>query len=251
MAGLPAKYIKQAKGDMAKAWRAFRRAKNVSKRKRAATNASKPKKKAPAKKKAAPKKKAPAAKKSAPKKSTKKTQKSTRRAATTTKKRGTTMARGARRKGTLQDKLVGTGLGMAGAIGANMASNLIPLPDPRLQAALPLVAGIAMIMGSGKNKMLEDLGFGMAIGGGLSTLKAVAPNIPFLAGDAMYDDDLPLLPQDVQQALLEGEVTPEEAEVLMEAAGLNGEPVDFAGEPLDFGGEDEDWQEIDGFSMDD
>ena len=156
------------------------------------------------------------------------------------------------RAGDMQKKLTSVGLGMAGAVAANMAANAIPIPDPRLQAALPLVGGMVLMMMPAKNKMFAEVGLGMAIGGGLSTLKAVAPNMPFLAGDEALEleyldsDDIPMLPEEIEAAMLEGEITPEEGEVLLEATGLSGEVEDYAGEVEDYAGE---WEEGEYFEM--
>jgi hypothetical protein len=262
MAGLPAKYIKLAKGDFAKAWRLYRSKKKktsaTKKKAKAPASAKRPKKKAAIKRKVATKKRAVAKRKTVKRKTPAMTPKRRTVARVrkyvsksnpkrkTRKKTGTRKA-GIMRAGNIQKQLTTVGMGMAGAVGANMAANLLPMPDPRLKAALPLIGGLVLMMSSGKNKMMEYAGLGMAIGGGLSTLKAVAPNIPFLAGEDLDDSYLPA-PAEVEQALIEGEITAEEAQILREAGGMDGEIQSFAGEPLEFGGE---WDEGEYFEMND
>lgn len=87
------------------------------------------------------------------------------------------------------------GLAVAGGVGANVLANRLPIANPKVKAAIPLVAGILLSTVIGKNKpMFREVGTGMAVLGGLALLKQFAPNVPMLAGE----EDIVLLPSDYQ-----------------------------------------------------
>lgn len=87
------------------------------------------------------------------------------------------------------------GLAVAGGVGANVLANRIPIANPKVKAAVPLVAGILLSTVIGKNKpIFREIGTGMAVLGGLALLKQFAPNVPMLAGE----EDIVLLPSDYQ-----------------------------------------------------
>lgn len=152
------------------------------------------------KKKAAPKKKA--ARKTA-KTSTKK-----RSAPMAKKKKGTVKKRvrsAARRaKGFLGKAGVGpiiqdAALAVGGGVAAGFLSNKLPIADPRIKAAAPIVGGIGLAMTVGKkNPMVKGVAQGMVILGTVALIKQFAPNVPMLAGE---EDDL-LLPSDYDMPML-------------------------------------------------
>jgi hypothetical protein len=79
------------------------------------------------------------------------------------------------------------GLGVAGAIIAAFVANKLPIKDKRIQAALPIVAGIGATLSSiGKNKILQPVLAGMIISGGVSMVRQFVPGLATMAGE---DDD--------------------------------------------------------------
>jgi hypothetical protein len=81
--------------------------------------------------------------------------------------------------------------GVAGAVGGAMLGNAIPAKDARIKAAVPLVAGI-VLSGMISNPLFRSILIGVSIGGGLSLVRQLAPQIPMLAG---ADDTVLLLPE--------------------------------------------------------
>lgn len=81
--------------------------------------------------------------------------------------------------------------GVAGAVGGAMLGNAIPVKDARIKAAVPLVAGI-VLSGMISNPLFRSILIGVSIGGGLSLVRQLAPQIPMLAG---ADDTVLLLPE--------------------------------------------------------
>jgi hypothetical protein len=81
--------------------------------------------------------------------------------------------------------------GVAGAVGGAMLGNAIPAKDARIKAAVPLVAGI-VLSGMVSNPLFRSILIGVSIGGGLSLVRQLAPQIPMLAG---ADDTVLLLPE--------------------------------------------------------
>lgn len=141
-------------------------------------------------------------------------------------------------------KLLTDGLVMAGgAIGGNVVANMIPVPS-QFKVFLPigLGAGLAFM----KMPILRAAGLGMVTGGILSASKKfLGDRIPALAGE----DGDEVTAEDVRDALLTGEITPDEAAELadlLEDEGLMGEIEDFAGEGDDFSDDDDDDEDLEG-----
>jgi hypothetical protein len=75
-------------------------------------------------------------------------------------------------------------LAVGGAVAAGAIANKLPLTNPKLKAATPMIGGILLAGTFGKrNQMLKDVGTGMAVIGALSLLKQFMPNVPVLAGE--------------------------------------------------------------------
>lgn len=76
-------------------------------------------------------------------------------------------------------------LAIAGGTVAGLLVNKLPVKDARIKAAIPIAAGIALsgTMGQ-KNKMIAGVAQGMVILGSVGLFKSLAPNVPFLAGEA-------------------------------------------------------------------
>ena len=212
--GLMKKYIKLADGDFKKAWKLQKAAqKKKGKKKPVKKKAVKKKavKRKAVKKKTVRKKavKKRVVKKSPVRKTVKK--KTVKRKAVSQKRKGSAMAKKKksaprkRRKssggGKIQKTLMTGAMAAAGAIGAGVAANYIPVPDPRLKAALPIVAGV--FLGStkmGRSAMMQTVAAGMVAAGTLALVKQVAPQVPLLAGE---DDELTFVPSNyTEQAML-------------------------------------------------
>jgi len=196
--GLMKKYIKLAGGSFKKAWRLQKAAQGKKK---------KPAKKKTVKKKATRKK--TAVKKTVRKKVTKKKtvvkKRSTtkRKVASVAKKKKTTTKRRRRSTGggRVQQTLMAGGAAALGAIGAGVGANMIPFPDPRLKAAIPIVAGVMLsTMKVGRAPMMKMVSAGMVAAGALALVKQFAPQVPLLAGE---DDGLTFIPSNSErQAML-------------------------------------------------
>ena len=149
-------------------------------RKKAAANRRKvTKKKAPAKKKTTAKRKVvKTTKKRSPVKMAKRK--------SSAKKKGSSKARkvARRARGFLGKSGVGNmvqdaALAVAGGIAAGFLANKVPVADPRIKAALPIVAGLGLSMTIGKkNKLAEGIAKGMVILGTVAVVKQFAPYIP-------------------------------------------------------------------------
>lgn len=95
----------------------------------------------------------------------------------------------------IAEVMIDGGLGVAGAIGGSLLSNMAPIADPRIKAALPLVAGIAIGMTNlSKKKQIAAMASGMIIIGGVSLVKQFFPNIPLLAGEEEYEE----IPEEIE-----------------------------------------------------
>lgn len=93
----------------------------------------------------------------------------------------------AKNKG-IMDSLMQGGAVVAGAIGAGVTANAIPMPDPRIKPIIPIAAGLLLQnMKAFKNKPGQAVALGMIAAGGLALVKQFAPNIPLLAGEDYYD----------------------------------------------------------------
>lgn len=85
-------------------------------------------------------------------------------------------------------------LAVGGGIAAGVIANKLPVADPRIKAAAPIAAGIALAATLGrKNEMAKGFATGMVVLGAVALLKQVAPNVPMLAGEEemMYVPQLP------------------------------------------------------------
>lgn len=75
-------------------------------------------------------------------------------------------------------------LGVGGGIAAGIIANKLPIADPRIKAAAPMLAGIALAATMGrKNDMAKGFATGMVVLGAVALLKQLAPNVPMLAGE--------------------------------------------------------------------
>lgn len=144
------------------------------------------------KKRAAPKKKA--ARKTVKTSTKKRSAPMARKKKASVKKRVSSAAR--RAKGFLGKAGVGpivrdSALAVGGGIAAGFLSNKLPIQDPRLKAAAPVIGGLALAMTVGKkNPMVKGVAQGMIILGTVAMVRQFAPNVPMLAGE---EDDY-LLP---------------------------------------------------------
>lgn len=92
------------------------------------------------------------------------------------------------------------GIAVAGGVGANVLVNKLPIANPKLKAALPLIAGLLVSSVLGKKKpMFREIGHGMAVIGAIALLKQFAPNLPMLAGE----DDVVYLPEGYQGDMMQ------------------------------------------------
>lgn len=242
--GLKKKYIKLGKGDFAKAWRLQKAAARKGKKK--------PAKKKPVRKKAA--RKSPVKRKSVRKKVVRKKvvrKKAVRRKSTQKRKAGN-MA-GKRRKATttrrrrsgggrvnVQKMLMMGSAAAAGAVGAGAVANMIPLPDPRIKAALPIAAGIALGMSQmGKQEMFKFVSVGMVSAGALALVRQFAPNLPLLAGED--ETLLDYVPNDSEDVALLGMDDELDSDYMGAAVDLDGESVEVG-----YNDEEEDLDVLDG-----
>lgn len=75
-------------------------------------------------------------------------------------------------------------LAVGGGIAAGVIANKLPIADPRIKAAAPMLAGIALAATMGrKNDMAKGFATGMVVLGAVALLKQLAPNVPMLAGE--------------------------------------------------------------------
>jgi len=201
--GLMKKYIRLANGDFQKAWKLQKAAKKKTTKKkvvRKKTVRKKAVKKRVIKKRATPKK---TVKKRVVKKvvSTKK-----RKAAPVARKKtaNAPKRRRTKRGGNVQ-KILMDGAGAAvGAVVAGVAANALPLPDPRLKAAMPIVAGVILAnMKIGRSAMAKMACVGMISAGTLALVKQTMPGVPLLAGEEVAQIDY--IPESQEEAALLGE----------------------------------------------
>lgn len=235
--GLMKKYIKLAgSGGFAKAWKLQKAAK-----KKAASARKKVIRKKPVKKKVIRKKSVPKKKKVTTKKATKKRvvmfvarkpQKKTpqKRKYTMAKKKAAPKKRkkSVSRKVKPMELVTNAAIGLGGAIGAGIASNMLPIPQPAIKAALPLGLGLAVALSPlGKGKGAQAFAMGAMIMGGIALTKNFAPQIPFIAGE---DEMIDYVDRENEQARMLGY---EDDEGLYEDDELGGEPFTMGGEPED------------------
>ena len=97
--------------------------------------------------------------------------------------------------GTLVQRIGGnamnTAVGVAGAVGGAYLSNMIPVADNRIKAGLAALAGITLAS-SVRMPALRHAGIGLAIMGGLSLVRQMAPTLPLLTGEGCGGLALPL-----------------------------------------------------------
>jgi hypothetical protein len=75
-------------------------------------------------------------------------------------------------------------LAVGGGVIAGIAANKLPIPNPKMKAAAPFVAGLALAMTIGrKNELAHHFATGMMVLGGVALVRAFAPNVPLLAGE--------------------------------------------------------------------
>jgi len=180
----------------------MKKAEKNRKKKQAAMKKASKKKAAPKKKKAAPKKKKAAPKKSTKKKSVKKSKSGGSKMAK--KKKAPKKSGSKKRKNPFSKKNALTvakngALAIGGAVAGGMAANAIPVKDPRIKAAIPLILGV--LLGSskfGKTQMMQNVATGLVVAGGMSMVRVLAPQLPFLAGEGEY------LPEEYEEQELLG-----------------------------------------------
>lgn len=94
---------------------------------------------------------------------------------------------GGGKAGGVMNIIKNTGVAIAGGLFAGVLANKLPLPDPRMKAAAPALAGLLLAMTIGrKNALAGQLAMGMLSIGGVSLIRTLAPGVPLLAGE---DDD--------------------------------------------------------------
>ncbi|NOR85651.1 hypothetical protein GQ473_06045, partial [archaeon] len=199
MPGLKKKYIKLADGDFKKAWKLQKKA---TKKKPVKKKSIKKKlvKKKPVKKKVVKKK--VVKKKIVKKKIIKKIIKKIRKVASVAKKKKAvkTTRRATPPKGKITRALVAGGGAAAGAIGAGVAANFIPLPNKKIKAAIPIMMGILLAATKmGRSQIMQSVSAGMIAAGALAVTKQLAPNIPMLAGE---EDEMVFIPSNEEDAML-------------------------------------------------
>lgn len=235
--GLKKKYIKLADGDFKKAWKLQKAAEGKSGTKKKTAKKKKAKKKTTRKKTTAKKvTKRKSTKKKTVKKSTPK-----RKAGRMAKKKKSTKKRTRRRSGGgggKMQKVLMDGLAAAGgAIGAGVVANQIPLPDPRMKAAIPIVAGIVLASSKfGRGKMAQMVSVGMVSAGALALMKQFAPNVPTLAGEE--EDYLDYVSPDAEERAMLGFYGQDEDEEEFE---------DLLGAPVAVGQDDEDLDDLEDY----
>ena len=124
-------------------------------------------------------------------------------ASTTTKRKRSVKSAfkgiGGRAKG-MVPMIKDVGIAVAGGVGANVLVNKLPIANPKLKAALPLIAGILVSSVLGKKKAIfREIGHGMAVVGAIALLKQFAPNLPMLAGE----EEMVYLPEGYQGDMMQ------------------------------------------------
>lgn len=157
------------------------------------------------------------------------------------KKAGKAIRRIATSKG-MQDTLMKGGGVVAGAVGAGVLANYVPIKDPRIKAVMPIVAGLLLSnVKMFRGKMGQAMTLGMVAAGGLAIVKQFAPQVPVLAGEG--DNILDYLSPEEQEAAMLGNYPDEYDE------GAMGESFDediddvLEGESARIGEDEEDWMD--------
>lgn len=87
-------------------------------------------------------------------------------------------------KGGVAGALKHAAIAIGGGLIAGIVANKLPIPDARLKAISPAIAGAALIATIGrKNPIAAEIGTGMMVLGGVSAIRALLPNVPLLAGE--------------------------------------------------------------------
>lgn len=220
--GLPKKY---AKLGFKKGWAAYKKT-DAYKRRKGIKVASKPTKKKTISRKTEPKRT------NNVKRSTGTVKRTIQKSKRVVKSGAKKMIKGINKK-SVTNSLVNVLFGVLGAIGGNVAVNMIPLKMPKLKSAIPVLGGV--VLSTQKNNAIKMAGLGMAISGGVAMSKTFLPNVKWLAGE---EDMLVLTQTDILDAMNRGELSEEEANLLLDSPDLSG-PVDFSG-PVSFGDDIED-----------
>lgn len=96
-------------------------------------------------------------------------------------------ARNFLRKSGAKGILMDAGTAVAGGIAAGFIANKLPIADPRIKSAAPIIGGLALAMTLGKkNPIAKGIGTGMVVLGAVSIIKQMAPQVPMLAGESDY-----------------------------------------------------------------
>lgn len=107
-----------------------------------------------------------------------------------------------------------TGVAIAGGLIAGVLANKLPLPDPRMKAAAPAIAGLLLAMTIGrKNALAGQLAMGMLSIGGVSLIRTLAPGVPLLAGEGDDSESPELLGYNPIQELQYSGYGPDEDEL--------------------------------------
>jgi hypothetical protein len=123
-------------------------------------------------------------------------------------------------------------IGVAGAVAGALGMRYVPVADARAKAAIPLLLGIVLAVKM-KNEMVKAAAGGLAVAGGLALTKALAPNLPVLAG---LDDEATYLPTADDEAAEEVAAALEEQENADDEDA--GEDEDLMGSLVDLSGAD-------------
>jgi hypothetical protein len=89
----------------------------------------------------------------------------------------------------IKNLLMGTVVGTGAAVAGTMITAKIPIANPKLKSALPLLMGIGLSFVAGKSKhgdMISQAATGMLIAGGLAMVKQFAPNLSLAGEDELY-----------------------------------------------------------------
>lgn len=123
---------------------------------------------------------------------------------------------------------INTALSIGGGIGGRIVKNALPFEDERIKAAIPVLLGIVLSMMGAKNRMIANMGAGMAAIGGADLLSLLFPKVELFQGEQAAQ--VGYTAQDVQEALNQGMITQDEANVLTQAGGYMGLVEDYSGQ---------------------
>lgn len=84
--------------------------------------------------------------------------------------------------------LINSGMAVGGAIAGSMIANKLPIANKKLQAGVPILAGLVLGMSKfGRKDIVQNIASGMMIAGGLALVRQLAPTLPLLAGENDID----------------------------------------------------------------